>query len=455
MKSVKWWLIAIIAALLIIPAGWLLVVHLEGGEPKISKTAPDTLGGARTFNVSLQDEKSGLRNVRVILEKDGSQWTLLEKDFPKAGVVGGGSVHEAVVEISAKVEDLGISDGEALLRITARDYSWRDWRRGNKSTVEKKLLIDSKSPDVEILSRAHNVSQGGAGVVIYRLSEPCPKSGVLVGNNYFPGHSGYFKDDDIHLAFFALAFNQEVGTEILLEAVDGASNKTSVGFYHYLKKKNFKKDSIKLSDRFLNWKMPEFKINAPNKTGNPMLDKFLAVNSQLRLENGKFLSSLGLMTEPVMHWDGEFIRLPNSARRASFADHRDYYYNGEVVDRQVHLGIDLASLEKSPIPAANAGKVVFADYVGIYGKTVVIDHGFGLMSLYSHLSGIDVEPGQMAAKGQVIGKTGITGLAGGDHLHFGMMIHDTMVNPVEWWDSNWIINNVLDKLEDARQFDKP
>jgi murein DD-endopeptidase MepM/ murein hydrolase activator NlpD len=220
-----------------------------------------------------------------------------------------------------------------------------------------------------------------------------------------------------------------------------------------LRKKKFKKDVIRLSDRFLEWKMPEFKVEATESKVPPMLAKFLAVNRQLREENGKFLASLGLITEPVMRWEGDFVRLPNSARRASFADHRDYVYNGEIVDRQVHLGIDLASLEKSPIPAGNAGKVVFADYIGIYGNTVVLDHGFGLMSLYSHLSGIDVEPGQVVARGEIIGRTGITGLAGGDHLHFGMMIHDTMINPIEWWDGNWIMHNVTDKLEDAKQFD--
>jgi murein DD-endopeptidase MepM/ murein hydrolase activator NlpD len=159
------------------------------------------------------------------------------------------------------------------------------------------------------------------------------------------------------------------------------------------------------------------------------------------------------MTEPVMRWEGDFIRLPNAARRAAFADHRDYVYEGEVVDQQIHLGVDLASLEKSPIPAANTGKVLFADYIGIYGNTVVLDHGFGLMSLYSHLSGIDVKSGQIVNKGEVIGRTGKTGLAGGDHLHFGMMIHDTMINPIEWWDDHWIKDNVTDKLDDAKQFD--
>jgi murein DD-endopeptidase MepM/ murein hydrolase activator NlpD len=111
------------------------------------------------------------------------------------------------------------------------------------------------------------------------------------------------------------------------------------------------------------------------------------------------------------------------------------------------LGIDLASLTNSPVPAANGGIVVFADNIGIYGRTVILDHGLGLFSMYSHLSHIAVKPGDRLSKGQTIGRTGSTGLAGGDHLHFGMIVHNTFVNPVEWWDKNWIKNNVLSKIE--------
>ena len=453
MKKIKRWLVAILAALIIIPSGWMMVVQLEGGEPVVAGTFPETLGESQTFAVALRDEKSGLRSARAWLERDGKEWTLFEEQFPAAGVLGGGKVKEKPVEFPVDMEALGIPDGEAVFQMEVRDYSWRDWWHGNKTQVVKNMVVDSKPPVAEILSRAHNVNQGGAGLVVYRLSEPCPESGVAVGDRFFPGHAGYFDDDNMYLAFFALAYDQDTGTEIHLEATDRAGNKTRAGFYHHLRKRKFAKDVIRLSDSFLDWKMPEFQVDATEKTVPPMLAKFLTVNRKLREENGKFLASLGLTTEPVMRWEGAFVRLPNSARRASFADHREYVYNGEVVDHQTHMGIDLASLEKSPIPAGNAGKVVFADSIGIYGNTVVLDHGFGLLSLYSHLSGIDVESGQVVSKGEIIGRTGITGLAGGDHLHFGMMIHDTMINPIEWWDGNWIMHNVTDKLEDAKQYD--
>lgn len=144
------------------------------------------------------------------------------------------------------------------------------------------------------------------------------------------------------------------------------------------------------------------------------------------------------------------MRLPKSARKAGFADRREYLYGGRVVDHQIHQGIDLASLEQSPIPASNSGRTIMAERVGIYGNTVILDHGFGLFSMYAHLSRMDTKPGQEVKKGAVIGRTGTSGLAGGDHLHFGMLIHRTFVNPIEWWDASWIQNNITSKLNAVR-----
>jgi murein DD-endopeptidase MepM/ murein hydrolase activator NlpD len=145
-------------------------------------------------------------------------------------------------------------------------------------------------------------------------------------------------------------------------------------------------------------------------------------------------------------WDGAWLRQKNAANMARFGDHRSYYYKGVKVDEQDHLGVDLASVANSPVQASNHGRVVYADKLGIYGFTVVIDHGQGLASIYGHLSKIDVTQGQDAKKGDIIGSTGDTGLAGGDHLHFGIMVSGVYVNPIEWWDDHWIEDNISAKL---------
>ena len=101
------------------------------------------------------------------------------------------------------------------------------------------------------------------------------------------------------------------------------------------------------------------------------------------------------------------------------------------------------------VVAANAGRILNASWLGIYGNCVVIDHGMGVQSLYGHLSSFDVNVGDTVTRGQQIGRSGMTGLAGGDHLHFTMLVGGRMVNPVEWWDAHWIADRVDRKLRDA------
>jgi hypothetical protein len=171
------------------------------------------------------------------------------------------------------------------------------WWHGNKTYIEKNVTIDTLAPEIDILSRAHNISQGGAALAIYRLSEPCPKSGICVGKNFFPGHSGYFK-------------------------------------------KTFKKDILNISDQFLNCKMPEFDVDVPGDSKTAILDKFLKVNRDLRKTNYRTVTELGGKTDASLYWNGAFIRLPRSANRAGFADQREYKYKGRLIDRQVHLGVE-------------------------------------------------------------------------------------------------------------------
>ena len=132
---------------------------------------------------------------------------------------------------------------------------------------------------------------------------------------------------------------------------------------------------------------------------------------------------------------------------AKFGDRRTYYSNGNVIDHQTHLGVDIASVRHAKVPAANNGMVIFTGFYGIYGDSVIIDHGMGLQTLYAHLSKIMVQDGEMVKRGQVVGLSGSTGLAGGDHLHFGVLISGIPVNPIEWWDGSWIKNNIDSKLD--------
>ena len=447
-KNRKRLLLGIAGAIIFLPVLWLLLIRFEGQKPEIifDLTSP-YIGKFNEFSISLEDKKSGLRKIWVALIKDGKEVVLSEDEFPSAGLFSGGKVKSKSLDLKFEPERLKISDGNATLRLAVWDYSWRGWWKGNQTYVEKNLIIDTLPPEIEVISRAHNLTQGGTGLFIYRTSENCRLSGIQVGDSFFPGHAGYYSDPQIRLAFVGLSYQQGPKTRILLKAVDEAGNTAQTGVRHHIRKKTFRNDDIQISDRFLNWKIPEFENTLRTESTGSLVDKFIHINREIRKANFQQITELTKKTATAKLWDGTFLRMPGSANQAGFADHRVYKYKGKIIDRQVHLGLDLASVTHAPVPAANSGVVIFSEPLGIYGKTVLIDHGFGLFSMYAHLNRSDVKPGQQVSRGETIGRTGSTGLAGGDHLHFSILIHNTFVNPIEWWDPAWIKNNVLSKIE--------
>jgi len=441
-----------IAAVVFLAFGWLFYIKMEGEKPGIKIEGMDkAIQASQDLSLILSDDKSGLRNMRILLKQNDKEVVILEEEFPAINAVMGGEIFDKTLDVHIEPKKAGFSEGEAVLQLEAADYSWRNWWKGNLTRIEKPVRIDTRPPVIEVLTKQHNINQGGAGLVIYRVSESCPKNGVQVGDNFFPGYSARSVlntgEENIYMSLMALDYSQGKGTQIYVEATDLAGNTAKSGFYHYIKPRRFNQDTIRVSDGFLNQIMPEFEDELQEYDAATPLEKFLVINQKLRVLNTGLLKDLGARSENTLYWEGAFLRLPNAARRASFADHREYLYNDQVVDHQVHMGIDLASTSRAPVPAANNGRVAFTGQVGIYGGTIVLDHGFGLFSSYSHLSSINVTDGQIVARGDIIAQTGSSGLAGGDHLHYGMIVHNIFVNPVEWWDPAWIENNITAKIE--------
>ncbi|RLC00921.1 MAG: M23 family peptidase [Deltaproteobacteria bacterium] len=451
--------VSILLLVIIIPVVWILTYQFEGKEPVVDIKLP-SLYLKKSYEMSLHvtDPKTGLRNIMVSIMQQGKEKVLLDKKYDSSGFLGLFSetkTLEASFIIPVESWKYGMTDGEAVIRIMVSDYSWRGWNKGNISYTEKKVIIDSKPPKVNVLTKRHNIERGGTGLVIYELFEENIKSGVKAGDNFFPGHAGLFENKNIYAVFFALDHMQGPGSQLSVVAEDIAGNITKRGFYYYIRDKKFKTDILNISDRFLERKMPDFDVGEKNGSfqggENPLLEKFLYINGELRKNNVETILSVPKITENKKYWDGRFLRLKGSAKRAGFADRRIYKYNGKEIDRAVHLGIDLASTSNAPVKAANSGRVIFAQFVGIFGNTVIIDHGFGLCSLYSHLNQISINKGDLLKRGDDIGVTGLTGLAGGDHLHFSMIVHNVFVNPVEWWDGSWIKNNITAKIEFVKQ----
>jgi hypothetical protein len=123
------------------------------------------------------------------------------------------------------------------------------------------------------------------------------------------------------------------------------------------------------------------------------------------------------------------VPLAGARRTSGYGDRRVYDYSDGSHETAVHLGVDIASPNGTPVPAAGRGRVVFAARRILTGNTVIIEHLPGLFSIYYHMSSIKVAVGDMVEKGAIVGAVGMTGFATGPHLHWETEIMGVPVDP--------------------------
>ncbi len=327
--------------------------------------------------------------------------------------------------------------------------------RNVSSTTTHDVTVRLEPPQVGVLSTFHYINHGGSEFVVYRAAPADVESGVRVGNVEYPGFPasavGITSDPALRVAFFALLFDQDLNTDFNIFARDPAGNEALAALDHQVFPKPYSKSRIEIDDKFIGRVVPAIAGNSPQEKipTDDLLSGFLMINGDLRRKNNQYLTDLAKKSAPEMLFKGPFQQLGNSQVEARFADTRTYVYKGKEVDRQVHLGFDLAVTANVPVVAAEAGTIAHATDLCIYWNCVVIDHGLGVQSLYGHLSSIGVKVGDHVEKGAELGRSGMTGLAGGDHLHFTMLVGGQQVTPVDWWSKQWFEDRVRRKIKAA------
>jgi len=419
-----------------------------GGEMEkpqvVIKGDSSCLGLSRQISLAASDARSGLRSVEVALVQEGKKAQLLARTYSRAGYLSGGGPKKIEENLEVTPKALGLKDGAVELVVTVTDFSWWNWLRGNVTIHTSALVVDTKPPTVSVTDSPQYIKGGGAGVVVYRVSEPVGRHGVLINDVFYPGFPLPKRGEGIYGACLGLPHDIVALEKALVIATDKAGNEAKVPFIMNLHVRKIPSDKIIISDGFLSAKLPEFASHYPELAGTPV-EQFIKVNNDIRKANFEKIQEVCAKFTPERFWDGRFGRMEGSPK-AGYADHRTYLYNGEKIDEQVHLGVDIASVQQARVGAANRGLVVFAEYLGIYGNTVILDHGQGIFSLYSHLSQIEVPVGAMVEKDTAVGLTGSTGMAGGDHLHFSILVNGIFVDPREWWDEEWLKLHMLSVL---------
>ncbi len=390
-------------------------------------------------------------SIDVTVEQSGKTFPVFTLDQPQGNIRQESAERLYVMRPVGKKAIPDLQSGPARIVVTASRPVLFGLRNVSSTTTHD-VTVRLEPPQVSVLSTFHYINHGGSEFVVYRATPADVESGVRVGNIEYAGFPatavGITSDPALRVAFFGLLFDQDLNTGFNVFARDPAGNEALAALDHQVFPKPYSKSRIEIDDRFIGRVVPAIASNSPQEKipTDDLLSGFLKINGDLRQKNNQYLMELAKKSEPRMLFKGPFQQLGNSQVEAKFADTRTYVYKGKEVDRQVHLGFDLAVTANVPIVAAEAGTVVHASDLGIYGNCVVIDHGLGVQSLYGHLSSIGVKVGDHVEKGSELGRSGMTGLAGGDHLHFTMLVGGQQVTPVDWWSKQWFEDRVHRKI---------
>ena len=348
-------------------------------------------------------------------------------------------------DLLIETEKCAVNSEPIELKITANVADTSLFANTTNSSIE--LTYDKQGPTLMTLKGSHSLKQGGAGVVLYEVGEVPHETGVLLDDILF---RAFEFDQDKYLSFYAHPYDVEADNfKPRIFAVDKAGNLSKIRPGSRTASHTYKSEEIVLTDNFLE----NVKDKMMASSSRAPLDVFVEINNDIRQKNYQEIAKILQKTEPKKLWEGFFLR-NQGATKAGFADKRTYVYDSKIVSQQVHLGIDIAGINNTEILAANHGKVIFVGEIGIYGNVVILDHGYGLHSIYGHLHQTDVHEGDLVKKGDVIAVSGETGMVFGDHLHFEIRVNGVPVNPIEWFDEVWVASNIEDHLPNENKLEQ-
>jgi hypothetical protein len=397
------------------------------------------------LHLKIQDQ-SGIKNYRIVLVTAKG-----EKEIANSVLVK--PQKKIDLEIKAPRSVIRTKDTEVKIIITAQDVSKWNFFNGNVAHKEYSFSIDKKRPKVSILANSYKITRGGSALVVFRAQDPNIDE-IYIKTNYGKIFKPTpFYKDGYFISLLAWPIQEkDFRAEVIVS--DLAGNKVKSYIPLYLKNKRYKISRIKISDKFLQGKIADLASEFDETEGvDDPIEQFKIINEKVRAKNEDLIHSLSakvpeeMIDSFSMH---TMYPLKNAQVVASFGDHRFYYYKGKKVSESYHMGLDLASKAMAEIKPQNGGEVVFADYNGLYGNMPLIHHGLGLYTLYGHCSSVMVSQGDSVVPRQVIARTGKSGYAMGDHLHFGVLVQGIEVRPQEWMDKKWIKLNITKVIKEAK-----
>jgi len=394
---------------------------------------------------TLTDNKS-IQNCKVILSANGKELPIYSQNFLLKD-------KKKDIEIKIPQEIIKSNIIKWDIEIVANDNSLWNFTLGNKARYKSKLIIDKTPPVIKPIAYSKNVLKGGSGVVIFKAIDDSLKNLFIYAGNGVKFKPIKYKKDGIYATLIVWPFNHDNFNPVIV-AIDSAGNIAKYALYINKLYKKYRVSKIKATNRFINGKILDLASIDPDysKITNK-LEKFRAINELMRKKNENYIHSLTKKITPFENsWTIKpFKPLHGSKKISGFGTKRFYYYGSadNIISTSYHVGYDFANIKHDNLYASNEGRVVSIKNNGIYGNMPLIDHGFGLYSLYGHCSSILVEKGQKLQGDEVIAKTGTSGLALGDHVHFGILIQGVETYPLEWMRKKWIDEHIINIFKKA------
>ncbi len=446
-------IITIIFIGLVAAAGFLfLSPQFEQKPPQISFTNGEYWNLKTKLHITITDQ-SGIKYYKITFIDDKKQIVLDQQVLTTI-------TNKVDLQVSPPKLDMFYKGKDIKIKVEAIDNSKWNFFNGNMASKTFNIKIDTKKPIANVINNSRYIRRGGSAIVVVKVKDENLKDAYISFNNTNRFVLIPFYKPDYYVALIAWDINiaYEDFDQVNLIAIDKAGNKTISKVPLYIQKLKIKQDNITISDKFISNVSRNVLEQMGQSIPQDSKDIFIKQNDFLRQENIKTIKKTVMDNMDKSQIDSfainRFKRLKGSRTAAGFAERRSYYYHNEKIDEQWHLGLDFASVRHAAIRISNSGKVIFNSYLGIYGNTIIIDHGMGLASLYAHTTDQYVQVGDMVNRNKKIATTGTTGAVMGDHLHFGILIQGIEVNPIEWMDKNWIKTRILNILTNSKKMIK-
>jgi len=439
--------------------GWVLIAVVLGAlgfmafspsfereDPKLTLSRDGYWNFRDPIHVNVEDG-SGLKSFKVTLSTPHDEWVVVDEKNPSTEV-------KKSFDVLPPKGVRRVDSPSVTLKIEATDNSLWGLFMGNTVKEEHTLVIDQRQPVLSIIANSYKIQKGGSAIVVFRADDPHMESLKIETNFGKTFIAQPFLKEGYYASLLAWPVQEQTFSATVV-ARDRAGNEARSSVPLRLKDHVYRVSNIELSDAFLDGKIAQLANEYEQTVGvDDRLEQFRIINEKVRADNEKIIHDITSKVSNDLVSDfnpNPFYPLVNGQKVADFGDHRIYSYKGQQnISQAYHMGLDLASVHMGPIKASNGGKVVFSQPNGIYGNLPIIDHGFGLYTLYGHCSEVHVQEHDTVSAGQEIAKTGLSGYAMGDHLHFGILVQGIEVRPEEWMDTKWIYDNITSVIDSAK-----